>query len=290
MKLTITDLTKTYGSNTAVDHLSLELTPGIVGLLGANGAGKTTTIRLLCDLIPPDSGAVLLDGENIRSLGEDYREILGYLPQKAGYYPWFTAEKHLKYIAALKGLAPSDAAEKTKELLERVGLYAERKKRLQSFSGGMLQRVGIAQALLNDPRILILDEPTAGLDPQERIRFRSMIAGLARDRLVILSTHIVSDIEHIATDVVMLKAGKLVAHDSVPGILEKLEGKVYTVLVPVEKAEQFRSIYRVTNMQPESDRVLLRVVCMDSVPDGAVPVEPSLEDAYMAYCGRVQEC
>lgn len=290
MKLTITDLTKTYGSKTAVDHLSLELTPGIVGLLGANGAGKTTTIRLLCDLIPADSGAVLLDGENIRSLGEDYRDILGYLPQKVGYYPWFTAEKYLKYIAALKGLTPADAAEKTRELLERVGLYAERRKRLQTFSGGMLQRVGIAQALLNDPKILILDEPTAGLDPQERIRFRSMIAGLARDRLVILSTHIVSDIEHIATDVVMLKAGKLVAHDSVPGILEKLQGKVYTVPVPVEKAEQFRSTYLVTNMQPERDRVLLRVVCMDSVPDGAVQAEPSLEDAYMAYCGRVQEC
>jgi ABC-2 type transport system ATP-binding protein len=290
MKLTITDLTKTYGSKTAVDHMNLELTPGIIGFLGANGAGKTTTIRLLCDLIRPDTGAVCLDGENIRSLGEDYREILGYLPQKVGYYPWFTAEKYLMYIAALKGLTPSDAVEKTKELLERVGLYAERKKRLHTFSGGMLQRVGIAQALLNDPKILILDEPTAGLDPQERIRFRSMIAGLARDRLVILSTHIVSDIEHIATDVVMLKTGRLVAHDSVAKILETLQGKVYTVAVTIEEAERLRSTYLVTNIQPEGDRVLLRIVCPKSIPNGAVRVEPSLEDAYMAYCGQVQGC
>ena len=197
MKLTITDLTKKFGHKTAVNHVDLELTPGIIGLLGPNGAGKTTMIRLLCDLIQPDSGAVLLDGENIRFMGEDYRDILGYLPQKVGYYPWFTAEKYLMYIAALKGLSTEEAAAKTKDLLEQVGLYSERKKRLGAFSGGMLQRVGIAQALLNDPKILILDEPTAGLDPQERIRFRTMIAGLARDRLVILSTHIVSDVEHV---------------------------------------------------------------------------------------------
>ena len=290
MKLTITDLTKKFGHKTAVDHVDLELTSGIIGLLGPNGAGKTTMIRLLCDLTQPDSGAVLLDGENIRSIGEDYRDILGYLPQKVGYYPWFTAEKYLMYIAALKGLSTEEAAAKTKDLLEQVGLYSERKKRLGAFSGGMLQRVGIAQALLNDPKILILDEPTAGLDPQERIRFRTMIAGLARDRLVILSTHIVSDVEHIATQVVMLRSGKVVAHDTIRHIRNTLTGKVCTLTVSAEEAEQYRQTHLVANMQPVGEKIMLRLVCPNGFPDGAVPVEPDLEDAYLAYCGREDVC
>ena len=290
MKLTITDLTKKFGHKTAVNHVDLELTPGIIGLLGPNGAGKTTMIRLLCDLIQPDSGAVLLDGENIRFMGEDYRDILGYLPQKVGYYPWFTAEKYLMYIAALKGLSTEEAAAKTKDLLEQVGLYSERKKRLGAFSGGMLQRVGIAQALLNDPKILILDEPTAGLDPQERIRFRTMIAGLARDRLVILSTHIVSDVEHIATQVVMLRSGKVVAHDTIGHIRNTLTGKVCTLTVSAEEADQYRQTHLVANMQPVGEEIMLRLVCPNGFPDGAVPVEPDLEDAYLAYCGREDVC
>ncbi|MBO4938437.1 MAG: ABC transporter ATP-binding protein [Oscillospiraceae bacterium] len=290
MKLTITDLTKKFGHKTAVNHVDLELTPGIIGLLGPNGAGKTTMIRLLCDLIQPDSGAVLLDGENIRFMGEDYRDILGYLPQKVGYYPWFTAEKYLMYIAALKGLSTEEAAAKTKDLLEQVGLYSERKKRLGAFSGGMLQRVGIAQALLNDPKILILDEPTAGLDPQERIRFRTMIAGLARDRLVILSTHIVTDVEHIATQVVMLRSGKVVAHDTIGHIRNTLTGKVCTLTVSAEEAEQYRQTHLVANMQPVGEKIMLRLVCPNGFPDGAVPVEPDLEDAYLAYCGREDVC
>ena len=290
MKLTITDLTKKFGHKTAVNHVDLELTPGIIGLLGPNGAGKITMIRLLCDLIQPDSGAVLLDGENIRFMGEDYRDILGYLPQKVGYYPWFTAEKYLMYIAALKGLSTEEAAAKTKDLLEQVGLYGERKKRLGAFSGGMLQRVGIAQALLNDPKILILDEPTAGLDPQERIRFRTMIAGLARDRLVILSTHIVSDVEHIATQVVMLRSGKVVAHDTIEHIRNNLTGKVYTLTVSAEETEHYRQTHLVANMQPVGEKIMLRLVCPNGFPDGAVPVEPDLEDAYLAYCGREDVC
>ena len=290
MKLTITDLTKKFGNKIAVNHVNLELTSGIIGLLGPNGAGKTTLIRLLCDLIRPDAGAVLLDGENIRSLGEDFRDILGYLPQKVGYYPWFTAEKYLRYIAALKGLSADEAATKSKALLEQVGLYSERKKRLSAYSGGMLQRIGIAQALLNDPKILILDEPTAGLDPQERIRFRTMVAGLARDRLVILSTHIVSDVEHIATQVVMLRAGKVVAHDTIERIRNSLAGKVCTLTVSAGEAEYYRKAHLVANMQPADDKILLRLVCPDGFPEGAAAVEPDLEDAYLAYCGREDVC
>ena len=293
MKLTLVDLTKSYDGKNAVDRLNLELSTGIVGLLGANGAGKTTTIRLLCDLIRPDGGEVLLDGRNIRDLGEDYRELLGYLPQTVGYYPWFTAEKYLLYLAALKGLSPDRAAERTKELLEQAGLYEERRKRLRGFSGGMLRRLGIAQALLNDPKLLILDEPTAGLDPQERIRFRSMLAGLCRDRLVILSTHIVSDIEHIATEVVMLREGRLVAHGSVAQLLEEWQGKVYSAAVSPEEAGRLRGLYPVTNLQPEGELIRLRLLCPDDpadLPEGAVCVTPSLEDVYMAYCGTVPEC
>ena len=290
MKLTITDLTKRYGRKTAVDHVNLELTPGIIGLLGPNGAGKTTLIRLLCDLITPDGGAVLLDGENIRTLGEEYRDTLGYLPQKVGYYPWFSAEKYLMYIATLKGLSPSDAERKTASLLEQVGLYDERKKRLGAYSGGMLQRIGIAQALLNDPKILILDEPTAGLDPQERIRFRTMIAGLARDRLVILSTHIVSDVEHIATEVVMLRSGKIVAHDSMEHIRNSLTGKVFTVTVEAAEVPVWQKRYPISNMQPVGSKILLRLISTDGIPEDAMAAEPDLEDAYLAYCGQEDVC
>ena len=157
MKLTLTDLTKKFGAKTAVDHVNLEISHGIIGLLGPNGAGKTTLIRLLCDLLRPDDGAVLFDDENICTMGEDYRDMLGYLPQKMGYYPWFTAEKYLQYLAALKGLSAEEGDARASALLQQVGLHAERKKRLRTFSGGMLQRIGIAQALLNDPKILILD-------------------------------------------------------------------------------------------------------------------------------------
>lgn len=290
MKLVISDLTKRYGAKTAVDHVNLTLEPGIVGLLGPNGAGKTTMIRLLCDLIAPDGGSVMLDGENIRNMGEAYRDILGYLPQRVGYYPWFTGEKYLMYMAALKGLPKDQARAHTEALLKRVGLYDVRKKRLSSLSGGMIQRLGIAQAMLNRPKILILDEPTAGLDPQERIRFRGMIAELAHDSLVILSTHIVSDVSNIASRVVMLRSGKVAAYDSVDALLNRLSGKVGLITVPLNQAGEFQKHHLVANMQPSGDGVQMRVVRLDTLPDGAQPVQPNLEDAYLAYCGREGLC
>lgn len=289
MRLTIADLTKKFGTVTAVDHVNLELTAGIVGLLGPNGAGKTTMIRMLCTLVQPDEGEVLLNGENIRTMGEDYRDILGYLPQKVGYYPWFTAEKYMLYLAALKGIEKEEAKKRSDRLLREVGLYEERKKKLGTFSGGMIQRVGIAQALLNDPRILILDEPTAGLDPQERIRFRTIIAELAQDRLVLLSTHIVSDIEHIANRTVMLAAGKLRANDSVAELKNSMRGKVCTVALPMSEAEKLRKLYPVINMQPDEDKITLRLLCGDKLPNGAELAEPNLEDAYIAYCTEAFE-
>lgn len=290
MKLVISDLTKRYGAKTAVDHVNLTLEPGVVGLLGPNGAGKTTMIRLLCDLIAPDMGSVMLDGENIRNMGEAYRDILGYLPQRVGYYPWFTGEKYLMYMAALKGLPRDQARMRTEALLNRVGLYDVRKKRLSSLSGGMIQRLGIAQAMLNQPQILILDEPTAGLDPQERIRFRGMIAELAHDSLVILSTHIVSDVANIASRVIMLRSGKVAAYDSVDALLNRLSGKVGLITVPLDQVEDFQKHHLVANMQPSAAGVQMRIVSLDALPVGAQPVQPNLEDAYLAYCGREGLC
>lgn len=284
MKLTICDLTKRYQKKTAINHLNLEITEGITGLLGPNGAGKTTLIRMLCDLLKPTEGKIYLDGEDIHLLGEDYRDILGYLPQKVGYYPWFTAKEYLIYLACLKGMDKKSARQKADIVLEQVGLLEMQRKKLRTFSGGMLQRIGIAQALLNDPRILILDEPTAGLDPKERIRFRNLIAQLAKDHFVLLSTHIVSDIEHIATDIVVLKNGQVLVQDTRAQIANSLAGKVYKIRVSAQESERYQQEYLVTGMTPVDDLIELRMVCKESVPVGAEPVDADLEDVYLDLC------
>lgn len=284
MNLSVCDLTRRFGSKTAVNHVSFDVKPGIVGLLGPNGAGKTTLIRMLCDLLRPNEGSVLLDGQDIHQMGAEYRSILGYVPQKIGFYPWFTGEKYLRYLATLKGLDKAQAADRIGLLLEKVGLTAEAGKRLGAYSGGMLQRIGIAQALLNDPKVLILDEPTAGLDPQERIRFRTLIAGLAQDRLVLLSTHIVSDVEHIATQVLILKDGQLLAQDSIDRICQPFSGQVCTLTVLPEQAALYQTRYAVTNMQPAEGLIRLRMVCPGGIPKGGIPITPGLEDAYLALC------
>ncbi len=288
MELQLVDLTKSFGKKTVVNHVNLTLKPGIIGLLGPNGAGKTTMIRLLCDLLKADSGEVQFNGKNIVSMDEEYRSLLGYLPQKVGYYPWFSAKQYLEYIASLKGIPEKKIPSKVEDLLKQVGLLEEQNQKLKTFSGGMLQRSGIAQALLNDPKILIFDEPTAGLDPQERIRFRSMITSIAKDRLIILSTHVVSDIEHIATDVILFNAGSVVAYDKVQNIRNTLTDQVYTILVPLNEVEHYRNTYLISNMQPVEDQVLLRIICQNQrVPDHAKKAEAGLEDAYLAYCGQV---
>lgn len=208
MELTVHGLTKQYKDKCAVDRVDLRLTEGINGLLGANGAGKTTLMRMLCGILKPTAGSIALDGVDVSS--EDYRAVLGYLPQDFGYYPDFTGLDFLLYLAALKGLSRSHAKRKAKELLELVSLKDAGKKKIKTYSGGMKQRLGIAQALLNDPSLLIVDEPTAGLDPKERVRFRKLIAGLGRDTIVLLSTHIVSDVEKIADHMLMMSEGKII--------------------------------------------------------------------------------
>lgn len=217
MRLEICNLTKRYGNKMAVDHLNIKLENGVYGLLGANGAGKSTLMRLLCDLLQPTEGKIFFQEKEIHLMREQYRKALGYLPQSFGYYPEFTGWDFLLFAAALKGLRDREAKTKAARLLEEVGLEKEAKRRIKTYSGGMKQRLGIAQAMLNDPYILILDEPTAGLDPKERVRFRNLIGAFSRDRIVLLSTHIVSDVEHIAEKVILMKSGRALCFDKESG-------------------------------------------------------------------------
>ncbi len=228
MKLSVDRVTKQYKNKIAVDRISFELTEGVTGLLGANGAGKTTLMRMMAGILTPTSGEISADGINVNT--ENYRALLGYLPQDFGYYPEFSAKEFLEYFAALKGIEKKQGREKSKELLELVGLSDVANKKIKTFSGGMKQRVGIAQALLNDPKILILDEPTAGLDPKERVRFRDLIGELGKNTIVLLSTHIVTDIEHIADSIIMMKDGSMIwqgTQSDVTGDLEDFYLKKY---------------------------------------------------------------
>ncbi len=234
MELILDRVTKQYKNKIVVDRLNVVLKEGVYGLLGANGAGKTTLMRMICGIAKISSGEIRLDSEEIGDMGSRYRDLLGYLPQDFGYYPNFSAMEFMLYIASLKGLNRSYARKQSKILLEKVGLEAEMRHKIKTFSGGMRQRLGIAQALLNDPKILILDEPTAGLDPKERVRFRNMIAELGRDRIVILSTHIVSDVEEIADWIFLMKQGQFIAQ----GTLEDLK-EHYLEVAGTEEPEKF---------------------------------------------------
>ena len=283
MELCIDRLTKQYGHKLAVDRVDLELHRGVYGLLGANGAGKTTLMRMLCVILTPTSGEIRWGGREIGSLGEEYRSLLGYLPQDFGYYPEFTAEKFLLYLAALKGLGKVQAGQKMLELLDLVGLSEERKHKIRTFSGGMKQRLGIAQALLNDPEILILDEPTAGLDPKERVRFRNLISACARDRIVLLSTHIVSDVEYIAGEILIMKEGRLIHRGAPDAITHEIDGKVWECRVDPARAEELCSRYNVGNLKNVGNKTILRIIKDEKPMEEAVPAEASLEDLYLYY-------
>ena len=284
MELKTIGLTKKFGSKTAVDHLDLTLTNGVYGLLGANGAGKTTLMRLLCNIQEPTSGQILLDGKEIAGLGEAYRDCLGYLPQQFGYYPEFSALDFLLYISALKGLRESAAQKKSRELLEAVGLSKEGRRRIRTFSGGMKQRLGIAQAMLNDPHILILDEPTAGLDPKERVRFRNLISAFSKDRIVILSTHIVSDVEFIAEEIVMMKSGRVIHFGNPQEITSEIEGQVWECTVPAASAKRYAAAYNTSNLRNISEnQTVLRIIADRPPMENAVRVQPTLEDLYLYY-------
>lgn len=284
MELKTIGLTKKFGSKTAVNDLNITLSNGVYGLLGANGAGKTTFMRLLCNIQNPTSGKVLLNGKNIAGLGEQYRNLLGYLPQNFGYYPDFTALDFLLYVATLKGLNERTARKKSKDFLEAVALSAESNHKIKTFSGGMKQRLGIAQAMLNDPRILILDEPTAGLDPKERVRFRNLISAFSKDRIVILSTHIVSDVEFIAEEIVMMKSGQIVHFGKPQEITSEINGQVWECLVPTAYAEKYAATYNTSNLRnTDNNQTILRIIADRPPMENAVRVQPNLEDLYLFY-------
>ena len=284
MELKTIELTKKFGSKTAVNHLNIALSNGVYGLLGANGAGKTTFMRLLCGIQNPTSGQIILNGKNIDGLGEKYRDLLGYLPQQFGYYPDFTAIDFLLYVSALKGLSDKNAKKKSKELLEKVGLSVESRHKIKTFSGGMKQRLGIAQAMLNDPHILILDEPTAGLDPKERVRFRNLISAFAKDRIVILSTHIVSDVEFIAEEIIMMKSGEMIHFGKPQEITSEIDGWVWECTVPTARVEQYAATFNISNLRhTDRDETVLRIITERSPMENAVQVQPNLEDLYLFY-------
>lgn len=286
MELTLTGLTKTFQTHTAVNNLTCSMGAGVYGLLGVNGAGKTTLMRMLCTLLTPTSGTVTWDGQDIFALGSAYRNLLGYLPQDFGFYPEFSVQDYLLYLSSLKGLRPAVAKKRTEELLHQVGLHKVRKQKMKRLSGGMKRRAGIAQAMLNDPKILILDEPTAGLDPKERIRFRNLISELAEDRLVLLSTHIVSDVEYIAGQILLMKEGSLVHQGTPQALLNQAPTRVWTCTVPREQAGELLRRYPASNLKSLPQGTQLRLLSQEPPFPGAVPEELTLEDLFLHYFGE----
>jgi len=283
LKLTIDHVSKRYGANTlALQDFSLELGSGILGLLGPNGAGKTTLMSILATITRPTGGAIHWNGIDLAADPNAIRGVLGYLPQDFGVYPNLNAVEFLEYLAAVKGLDAVAARKRIDELLNLVNLTDVRKRPLGGYSGGMRQRIGIAQALLNDPKLLIVDEPTAGLDPEERVRFRNLLSDLSGDRIVILSTHIVSDVEATATDIALISQGRLVAHAAPENLLRAVEGKVWEWVVPSSELNAARRQYLIGNTARRSDGVHVRLLASQP-PPGTSPVAPTLEDAYL-FC------
>ena len=286
MKLSFEHISKLYGDTVALQQIDLTLGSGVYGLLGPNGAGKTTLMRIMTDLLAPSTGRVLLDGQDIAVMGAAFRKKLGYLPQDFGVYPNFTAEQFLLYIARLKGLSKFEAKRQADGLLHMVGLEDKKQKKLKGFSGGQRQRVGIAQALLGDPEILVLDEPTAGLDPEERIRFRGIISDLSQQKLVLLSTHIVSDLEAVANEIILLRKGVVLSMQKPASLLEQLNGQVWLVTVPAVDEAALTKQYTCSNVMHTDGKSVIRLLSESAPRPDAVPTAPNMEDLYLYYFGR----
>ena len=286
MELTIERLSKQYKNKIAVDRVSAVMTNGIYGLLGANGAGKTTLMRMVCGILVPSGGEVKADGRDILSMGEAYRDKLGYLPQDFGYYPNFSAMEFMRYIASLKGLNGKYAERRSLELLEKTGLLDAAKQKIRTFSGGMRQRLGIAQALLNDPEILVLDEPTAGLDPKERVRFRNLIADMGKEKIILLSTHIVSDVEAIADRIILMKKGQFLLDGSVEELESHIAQKVWLYAGTKEEAEEIKERFIVSNIHHTGQGTEFRIISDEKPFEQASSVSGTLEDMYLYYFGK----
>lgn len=286
MELKLEMITKEYKDTIAVNQISYRMENGVYGLLGLNGAGKTTLMRMLCTLTKPTSGRITLNGEDIFTLDGSYRKELGYLPQEFGVYPNFTVYDYLMYIASIKGLRPMYAKDRVKTLLRQVGMSKLKNQKMGKLSGGMKRRVGIAQAMLNDPKILILDEPTAGLDPKERIRFRNLISELSQDRLVLLSTHIVSDISYVANEIIFMKEGEFKLTGIARQIIDSMEEQVWSLIVDKAEVPTYVKKYKVVNMKADREEVFLRIIAKKQPLDKARKEEKTLEDVFLYYFGN----
>ena len=287
MELTLKHVSKHFKDrNTvkkAVDDVSLQLGPGVWGLLGANGSGKTTLMHMICGIMKPSDGQICYDGMEIDLLGDSYRDIIGYLPQEFGFYPEFTVQHYLEYIAALKGLTDRQTKKKIDELLVQLSLEDVRKKKISKLSGGMKRRVGIGQALLNDPEFLILDEPTSGLDPGERVHFRNLLSEFAQDRIVLISTHIVSDIEYIASQNAIMKNGQILQTGTTQELVVQMQGRVFEGTINPQEPSRWEQKVQIVNLRNEADgSVSLRYIGEEKDVPGAVMAEPRLEDLYLA--------
>lgn len=286
MELVLKNINKSFKDKIAVNDFNVTLNNGIYGLLGPNGAGKTSLMRIIADVSNATSGEVYLNGKSKSELGADYRSLLGYLPQDVGFYKTFTAQKFLEYVSTLKGLEKEYSKVKIDELLKFVNLEKDRNRKIGKFSGGMKQRLGIAQALLNDPKVLILDEPTAGLDPNERIRFKNLISEISKNKIVILSTHIVSDVEFISNEIIIMKDGKLVEKDTPNELLKSIKGKVHSLRIRENMLHKVQNEFKVSNIVREKDHILVRVVGHENIHIKDVDVideNPSLEDLFLYY-------
>ena len=286
MDLTMDRLGKRYGQQWALRQLSLRCEPGMLGLVGPNGAGKTTLMRMIATLLDPTEGTIHWNGQDIRAHGAALRQVLGYLPQEFGIYREFSGRQFLRFLAAMKGLPKSLAHRRVEEVLEIVNLEQVADHKLPTYSGGMKQRIGIAQALLNEPELLIVDEPTAGLDPAERVRFRNLLASLTSSRIIILSTHIISDVEAVASRLVILQAGQVLTDTTPEALLATTVGKVWSVTVDQATALQLQATYQVSTMVNQLGGVTLRLVSATRPHEAAVVIDPSLEDAYLLATGQ----
>lgn len=285
MELKLENIKKSYNHNKtyAVNHFSMTFTSGVYGLLGPNGAGKSTLMNMITDNLKADEGNISFCGIDIHKLGANYRNVLGYMPQQQNLYDDFTGEQFLWYMASLKGLKKKEAKEKIKELLAIVNLESDAYKKLKSYSGGMKQRILIAQALLNNPQILIMDEPTAGLDPKERIRIRNFISEISKDKIVLLATHVVSDVEYIAKEILMMKQGEMIKCGTPQQLIAEMEQKVFEVLVTQEEQKWYeKSDYKIANIMFTSDKICLRIVSDKKPEIGEVQaIRANLEDVYL---------
>ncbi len=287
MELTIKNVSKSYKDVKALNNFTITLTDGVYGLLGPNGAGKTTLIRIITDNMKADSGSITFNGKNIKEMGKDYRSVLGYMPQHNATYSSFTPKEFLSYIGSLKGMKKEDIEVQVPALLKNVNLSEVMDRKIGTFSGGMKQRVMLAQALLGDPKIVVLDEPTAGLDPKERIRIRNLISSFAMNRIVVIATHVVSDVEFIAKEIVLLKKGEIVHHDTPNTLSRMIEDRVYEIYSDIDKLDEISKKFEVSNIQKGLDRLAIRILLREDQNEDSLKnyehnaLRASVEDVYL---------